>query len=72
LKGFKKIGLDPGETKTVTVELSLKDSASYFNEYRDSWHLEAGDFYVAAGSSSDEANLLQDFTVKEEKFWRGL
>lgn len=72
LKGFKKIGLDPGETKTVTVKLSLKDSASYFNEYRDSWHLEAGEFYVAAGTSSDEANLLQDFTVKEEKFWKGL
>lgn len=72
LKGFSKIDLKAGETKAVSVEISLKDSASYFNEYRNEWHLEAGDYAVYVGTSSDETNLTEKFNVEHEKYWSGL
>ncbi|XBW34803.1 hypothetical protein QEN19_000369 [Hanseniaspora menglaensis] len=72
LKGFTKVALKAGESKEVTVKMSLKDSASYFNEYRNLFHLEAGDYAVYAGNSSDDANLIENFTVTAEKFWNGL
>ncbi|KAL6929612.1 hypothetical protein ACO0SA_001015 [Hanseniaspora valbyensis] len=72
LKGFTKVALKAGESKEATVKISLKDSASYFNEYRDQWHLEAGDYAVYVGTSSDEAHLTETFTVETEKYWKGL
>ncbi|KAL6929750.1 hypothetical protein ACO0SA_001154 [Hanseniaspora valbyensis] len=72
LKGFTKVALKAGESKEVNVHISLKDSTSYFNEYRDQWHLEAGDYAVYVGTSSDETNLTETFTVETEKYWSGL
>lgn len=72
LKKFSKIYLKAGERKEVVVVMSLKDSASYFNEYRNKWHLEAGVFGVYVGSSSDQANMNEKFIVTAEKYWSGL
>jgi len=51
LKGFEKIMLNPGETKTATVELD-KFAFSFFSENEDGWILEPGEFEILVGNSS--------------------
>lgn len=61
LKGFKKVFLEPGEEKTVTVELD-KRSFAYFNTEAEAWHVESGEFEIKVGSSSRD--ILLTSTVK--------
>lgn len=51
LKGFKKVYLEPGETKTVEFELNERDF-SFFNPYLGKWITEPGKFNFLIGSSS--------------------
>ena len=50
LRGFEKISLKPGETKTVTLRLAADDLA--FVGYDGKWRLEKGDFRLACGGES--------------------
>ena len=50
LRAFDKIELAPGETKTVTLEVTAKDLA--FVNYYGKWTLEAGDFALSVGGQS--------------------
>lgn len=53
LKGFKKVFLQPGESKTVTFE--IPDSAlSFFDAEQHKWVLEPGEFIAHIGSASDD------------------
>lgn len=61
LRGFEKIALAPGETKTVTFELPACDLA--FVGADGHWHLEQGDFRLSCGGLSA---LL---TCTETKVW---
>ncbi len=56
LKGFKKVFLQPGEEKTVTLELS-KRAFAYFNTEIEDWHVESGEFTINVGSSSRDIKL---------------
>ncbi len=50
LKGFEKVGLNPGETKRV--ELALDESAfSYFVPHLKRFAVESGEFLIHAGTS---------------------
>lgn len=72
LKGFEKVSVKAGGKAQVSFELSLKDSASFYDEYVSKWHLEKGDYEVQVGSSSDDIELYHPFTVKKSKLWTGL
>lgn len=72
LKGFEKVAIKAGKSITVNFKLSLKDSASFFDEYFNEWSLEAGQYEVLIGKSSDDIELIQPFEVKEAKLWSGL
>ncbi len=50
LRAFEKIGLKPGETKTVTLPVRASDLA--FVGYDNKWMLEAGDFRIQVGDQS--------------------
>ena len=50
LRGFDKISLKPGETKTVTLKLAADDLA--FVGYDGLWRLERGDFVLACGGKT--------------------
>ena len=50
LRAFEKVDLAPGETKTVTLEVTAKDLA--FVNYYGKWTLEAGDFALSVGDQS--------------------
>jgi beta-glucosidase len=62
LKGFEKVFLAPGETKTVVIHLS-KDSFSFFDEKRRKWVFEPADFDVLVGSSSRDILLKQTIAL---------
>ena len=59
LKGFEKVFLQPGETKTVELAVKVSDLA-YYNEAAKGWTVEPGDFLLHLGNSS--GNIVQ--TVK--------
>jgi len=56
LRGFKRITLDKGQTKTVTFELSNEDFA-YWDEQKKDWNIEDGKFEIQIGSSLVDIRL---------------
>ena len=56
LKGFKKIFLEPGEEKTVTVELD-KRAFAFWNTAIGDWYVESGAFDILVGASSRDIRL---------------
>lgn len=61
LKGFAKVLLQPGETKTVTAELDFRSFAYYETALAGSaeggWHIPQGKYTVTAAKSSADAGL---------------
>ena len=64
LRQFDKISLNPGETRTVTLQLPASDRA--FVGYDGRWRLEEGDFLLTVGSLSTQVTCDQTFV------WEGL
>jgi beta-glucosidase len=56
LKGFGRVQLAPGETKTISVDLD-RDAFCFYDVASKSWKFEPGDFVVEAGASSRELPL---------------
>ncbi|KAG7660389.1 BGL7 [[Candida] subhashii] len=71
LKGFEKVHLRAGEKKKVEIELSIKNSVSFWDEYMDKWSVQAGEYNVHVGNSSDNTPLVGKFDLKKSFFWRG-
>ena len=65
LRGFERVSLKPGETKTVLFELQPKRDLKMLDR-NDKWVVEPGVFNVMVGTSSDEAGILQkgSFTLR--------
>lgn len=56
LKNFEKIFLNPGEEKTVTMELNQRSFAE-FNETIHDWYVPGGTYFIEAGHSSREIEI---------------
>ena len=56
LKGFAKVQLQPGESKTVTIPLDDK-AFRYWNTKTDSWEMEGGSYELRVGASSADIRL---------------
>jgi beta-glucosidase len=63
LKGFEKVGLGPGETRTVRLVLKPDDLA-LLNRHLERV-VEPGEFRVLVGSSSADIRLRGSFAVAE-------
>jgi beta-glucosidase len=61
LKGFRRITLDPGESKRITFHLAVNHLA-YFDEHLQ-LVVEAGAIQVMAGSSSEDIRLTGTFQI---------
>jgi beta-glucosidase len=61
LRGFERVHLKPGETKTVTMTLTPDDLALWDREMR--FVVEPGAFRVMVGASSEDIRLTGEFTV---------
>lgn len=56
LKGFAKVALAPGETKTVSLPLTARD-LSFWHEGLGDWYAPRGSYGVEIGHASDEIFL---------------
>jgi beta-glucosidase len=61
LKGFKRIALQPGETKTLKFPLGSEE-LKYWNPQTKEWVVEPSEFDVWAGDDST-AGLHADFKL---------
>lgn len=61
LKGFQKEMIAKGDTKTVTIDVPVKQLA-YYNMDNDNWTVEPGTYTLKLGNSS--RNILQEVTVQ--------
>ena len=66
LRAFDKIGLEPGETKTVTIELD-KRSFAYWDVESHDWLVEEGKYQIIIGKSAEEKILVADVAVSPVK-----
>ena len=63
LKSFKKVELNPGETKDVKFELD-RSALSYFDADKHDWVMEPGEFEVLIGSSSADIRSKASFKAE--------
>lgn len=66
LKGFDKVELQPGETRTVSFTLD-KRAFAYWNTQIHDWHVESGEFRILVGKSSRDIQLEASVTVESTK-----
>lgn len=66
LKGFKKIKLEPGEKKTVSMEISIRD-LSYYDEQLKDWYAPSGTYQIQVGHASDDIRLTGELAFKTKR-----
>lgn len=62
LKAFDRVTLAAGETKTVTLEIPIKD-LRYWNVEKNAWDLEHGRLVLLLGSASDDIREQAEVTI---------
>ena len=62
LKGFAKVFLKAGESKTVTIPLDDK-AFRYWNVATDRWEVEGGSYQLLVGASVQDIRLTADITL---------
>jgi beta-glucosidase len=62
LKGFAKVALAPGETKTVTLTLD-QAALAFWDDAKHAWVAEAGAFEALIGSSSQDIRARAEFRL---------
>ncbi|KAB8143857.1 beta-glucosidase [Chloroflexia bacterium SDU3-3] len=65
LKGFAKVELAPGETRSVAITLDMR-SLAYYDDARAAWVADAGAFEVLIGSSAADIHQRASFSLAEE------
>lgn len=63
LKGFSKVSLSAGETKTVTFKITV-DDLKYFSEQKHDWVAEPGRFKAYVCASETDVRGVADFTLE--------
>jgi beta-glucosidase len=63
LKGFVKVELQPGETKSVAIQLDFRSFAYYHPRYKQ-WITEDGDFDLLIGASSADIRARLKVTLE--------
>jgi beta-glucosidase len=70
LKGFAKITLAPGETKTATITLDRRAWA-FWDDARHAWVAEAGEFTLLLGSSAQDIRASATIRLSESALFGG-
>jgi beta-glucosidase len=65
LKGFKKVFLQPGESRRITLELDQR-SFAYFNTATEQWDALPDTYNILVGSSSQDTPLQGQFKLTAE------
>ena len=69
LLGFERVELQPGESRAVTLTADRRLLAR-FDDTAGQWHIAAGTYKVALGTSADELELTGETTLSEAQFGR--
>lgn len=69
LQGFQKVWLEKGETKVFDIEVDKKLATSFWDEGRDQWIVEKGEYRVLVGNSSRCEKFLEESFEVEETYW---
>jgi len=62
LKGFKKVALQPGETKTLTIPLD-EHAFKFYSTFENRWATESGTYDIMIGASSKDIRLKDKWVV---------
>lgn len=62
LEGFKRVTLNPGESTTVSFELSGKRLAFFHTDLKK-WVVNPGQYKIMVGSSSEDIRLLKNLEI---------
>ena len=68
LQGFKRIHLDPGQSRTVTFALPV-EQLSYWDTSKAAYVINPGKYDVMIGSASDDIRERSSFTVTAAEKW---
>ncbi len=63
LKGFKKVYLEPGEEKVVSLTIEPQDM-KFWSVCKQDWTAEPGEFKIMIGASSKDIKLHKTFKLK--------
>lgn len=66
LKGFKKVYINPNETRELSFELDCR-SFSYYEEKINDWFIESGKYVLEIGESSRDIRLSAELEVLGNK-----
>lgn len=66
LRNFAKVFLEPGESKTVTMELNGR-AFSYYHTGIHDWYAEDGEYEILIGASSRDIRLKQSIQITSTK-----
>lgn len=66
LRNFAKVCLEPGESKTVTMELDGR-AFSYYHTGIHDWYAEDGNYEILIGASSQDIRLRQSVHISSTK-----
>ena len=58
LRGFERVALEPGQTKTVSIPLAIRDLA-YYDDTKNEWLVDPICYRVIVGTSSRDAHALE-------------
>ncbi len=64
LQGFARVTLQPGEKKTVTVNLQTDQFGFYSHEGQRQWNILPGTYIIKVGASSTDIRLQEKVTLK--------
>lgn len=68
LKGFQKVQLQPGETKTISVPLD-RSAFAFYDDKQGAWVAEAGEFKILVGASARDIRQVSAFTLEQSITW---
>ena len=66
LKGFAKVEVAPGETKTVSMEIDSR-ALSYYEESMNDWFAPSGKYELLIGNASDNITLREEISFETKK-----
>lgn len=72
LKGFNKVFIEAQEKTEVEIVMSKRNATSFWDEGRDMWIMEKGDYQILVGNSSEGEFLKGYLELSETEWWSGL
>lgn len=73
LKGFTKVSVKMGSTEIAKISIPLKYALSYWDEIREAWILEAGEYAIEVTDGTGQSeSLISTLTIEKTSWWNGL